>query len=43
MSGFLKEMFIALSSVCTIGSFGESLASNSEGCLHYVSLNINNR
>ena len=34
---FIKEMFIALLSVCVIGSFGESLASN----LKCVSLTIN--
>ena len=32
-------MFIGLSSVCTIGSFSESLACNYEGRLKCVSLN----
>ena len=35
---FIKEMFIALLSVCVIGGFGESLASN----LKCISLTINN-
>ena len=34
-----KIMFIGLLSACTTGSFGESLASNSEGCIKCVSLN----
>ena len=32
-------MFIGLLSVCSKGRFGESLASNYEGCIKYVSLN----
>ena len=34
-----KKMFIGLLSVCTIGSFGESLVSNSKGPIKCVTLN----
>ena len=32
-------MFVGLLNVCAIGSFDESLASNSKGCLKSISLN----
>ena len=37
--GFIKKMFVGLLSICTIGSFGKSLASNLKGPIAYVSLN----
>ena len=37
MFGFIKKMFIELLTICTIIFFGESLASNSEGRIKYVS------
>ena len=40
MFGFtIQKMFIGLLSACTIVSFGESLASNSEWSIKCVSLN----
>ena len=33
MFAFIKKMFIGLLNACTTRSFGESLASNSKGCL----------
>ena len=39
MFGLILKMFIGLLSVCTRGSFGESLISNSKGPIKYVSLN----
>ena len=38
MFKFIEKMFIGLSSICTIGSFGESLASNSKVSRKCVSL-----
>ena len=38
MFEYIKEIFIELLSACTIGSFGESLASNSDGRLKCISL-----
>ena len=37
--GLLKKVFIGLLSVCSTGSSGESLVSNSKGHIKYVSLN----
>ena len=39
MFGFIKKMFIGLSSPCTRGSFGESLAFNSKGHIKCESIN----
>ena len=39
MFGFIKKVFIRLSSVCTIGRFRESLVSNLKGPIKSVSLN----
>ena len=39
MFAFIYKMFIRLLSTCTIGSFGESLVSNSKGRLKFISLN----
>ena len=33
MLQFIKKMFIRLLSACTMGCFGESLASNSDWCI----------
>ena len=38
---FIKKMLIGLSSACTIGSFGASLASNRKEPIKCVSRNIN--
>ena len=38
MLEYIKEIVIELLSACTIGSFGESLASNSDGHLKCISL-----
>ena len=39
MFGLIEKMFIGLLSICTIGSFSGSLASNSNGPVKCVSLN----
>ena len=39
MFGFIKKMLIGLINVCTTGSFGGSLASNSKGPIKCISLN----
>ena len=39
MLGLLKKILTGLLSVCTIGSFVESLASDAEGRLRCISLN----
>ena len=39
MFGFIKKMFIELSSACTIGNFGVLLDCNSKGPIKCVSLN----
>ena len=36
MFGFIKKMFIGLSSICAVGSFCESLVSNSKGSIKCV-------
>ena len=38
MFGFIKKMFVGLLSVCTIVSFGESLASSSKGSIKFLTL-----
>ena len=39
MLGFIEKSFIGLLNACTIGSFGELLAPNSNGLIKCVSLN----
>ena len=41
MFGFIKKMFIGLSSVCTMGHFCESLTFNSKAAIKCVSLSNN--